>query len=65
MRPNVRSHHRLATIHQEDDTSAAPTRQRHTQGRNRGNTCLDAEMPHARRVGEEEAAVIWMGVDES
>ena len=65
MRPNVRSHHRLTTVHQEDHISTTPARQRHTQGRNCRNTCLDTEMPHARRVGEEEAAVIWMGVDES
>jgi hypothetical protein len=58
MRPNVRSHHRLTTIHQKDNTSTPPTRQFNAQGRNCSDTCLDTEMPHARGVGEEEAAVI-------
>jgi hypothetical protein len=58
MRPNVRSHHRLTTIHQKDYTSTPPPSQLHTQGRNRSDTRLDTEMSYARGVGEEEAAVI-------
>jgi hypothetical protein len=32
MRPNVRSHHRLTTVHQEDHTSTPPTRQLDIEG---------------------------------
>jgi hypothetical protein len=54
---NVRSHYRITPIHQEDNTSTTPPSQHNTEGRNRSDTRMDTEMPHARRVGEEEAAV--------
>lgn len=57
MRTDVRGDYRLATIHQEDNTSTAPAGQLNTQGRNCSNTRMDTKVSYPRRVGKEEATV--------
>lgn len=61
MRTDVRSHHRVAAVCKEDYTSQASVGQRRAKARDRGYPCMDAQMPYARRMGEEEAAGVSKG----
>lgn len=47
LRPDVRSHHRLSKVREEDDSGKASSRERRTEAGDRCDTCMDAEMLHA------------------
>jgi hypothetical protein len=55
MRPNVRSNYRITAVREENNSSTAQTREHYPQSRDRGDTCVDAEVLHAGAVGREEA----------
>jgi hypothetical protein len=57
MRANVRGHYRVITVRQEDYSSTASASQLDFERGDCGDTCMDAKMSYARRVGEEEAPV--------
>jgi hypothetical protein len=57
MRANVRSHYRIATVYQEDDSGTASARQQYAERGDCRDTCLDAKVSYTGRVGEEEAAM--------
>jgi hypothetical protein len=57
VRTDVRGHYCLTSVREEDDTGQTSTSQRSPQGGDCRNTCMDPEMPYARRMGKEEAAV--------
>jgi hypothetical protein len=57
MRTNVRSHHCITTVRQKNHSSTASASKQHAEGGDCSDTCLDAKVSYARRVGEEEAAM--------
>lgn len=57
VRTNVRGHYCITAICQEDNAGTTPARQQHSERGNCSNTCVDAKVPYAGRVGEEEATI--------
>lgn len=54
MRPNVRSHHCVTAVREEDIARSPSSCQQHPQSRNRCYPRLDAQVHDPRRVGKEE-----------
>lgn len=58
MRANVRGHYCVTSVYEKDHFGKASTGQWNTQRGNSSHTRLDTEVPHARRVGEEETPIL-------
>lgn len=54
LRTSVLCHHRIPAIREKDNAGQTPAREHGAEGRGRGHSCVDAEVLHARAMGETE-----------